>query len=1018
MANDVTIVVKVKDDSASGLRAARTSAEREGAAAGQSFTQALSSAVSGSGLSAAFGEVGAALAAPVSSVGALAATFASIPGAVTGAVGAMTNLANVALLLPGAFSVAAAAVAAFQIGVGGVMDTIASGIANHDHPSPGGGGGGNQAATKIANAKAIRSAQDQIVSSNQAVTKANQQLDASERAVAAAERGVVTAERAVVDAKHQVVTATQSYNDSLHAEAEAQQAVKDARAAAARQLQDSIEAVKDAALGQLGADIALARAQQNLIDTQRNVKHTALDLRDAQYQVQVAQDGVSDAATTATRATEDNNIAQAKGVDHADNVVSANDALHSSQEAVASSAYAVTQAQQGVATANQGVLDAQQAVSDANQHLVDSQQNVADAQHKAAEAVQNLSDTLASQAAAAAAGSASVRAFAQNLALLSPEAQKFVKTILELRPAWNAVASTIQDNLFRGLSDDVRSLATIYFPVLEKGLGRIATAMNGMAQYAAKALMSPENVAAVNNILGNTRTLIDNAKTALGDFITGFLGLSSIGSDYLPAIGKWLADIARSFKDWVSANPDKIRGFIQDGIQAFHDMYDILGNVIDFFAVLFQGSSEKGKGFLGTLKDITAAMVTWAPFIRDVLIPLLGALWLTSKAVAFGKSIKGVYDAIKSLGPIAEKMAPKIAALFRSPVGKGVGIAAALGLGAIAADAILPQNTPEQSKLGQKPLAGAANYVDHSRDELKGIADAIKDPATALQSLKDQFAAFPGEFDKSPFMDFWRGFPGWFKSVWDGAGANIKASWADLTGNVTASAHDLAGNVSASWSDLTGWVKTRISDAAGWVGARIGDIQGFFAGMIGWFRGLDVFGWLSARISDAAGWVSGRIGDIQNMVGGMINWFRGLDPWGWIVNGIHGAVNGAIGGLNRLIQGVNQAIAGLNAINPFGQIGGVPYIPYFAHGGVSGGGLAMVGEQGRELVKLPSGSTVVPHGQTEAMLAGRGGGNGGVVSIEIRNGGGNTGSMADLFHQQLRTGQIQLVVNNGRVAVG
>jgi methyl-accepting chemotaxis protein len=64
-----------------------------------------------------------------------------------------------------------------------------------------------------------------------------------------------------------------------------------------------------------------------------------------------------------------------------------------------------------------------------------------------------------------------------------------------------------------------------------------------------------------------------------------------------------------------------------------------------------------------------------------------------------------------------------------------------------------------------------------------------------------------------------------------------------------------------------------------------------------------------------------------------------------------------------------------------------------AHGGIVGAagggprsGLVMVGEQGRELVRVPTGSTVLPHGQTESMMAG--GGGGGATRLEW--GGGPT----------------------------
>lgn len=59
-----------------------------------------------------------------------------------------------------------------------------------------------------------------------------------------------------------------------------------------------------------------------------------------------------------------------------------------------------------------------------------------------------------------------------------------------------------------------------------------------------------------------------------------------------------------------------------------------------------------------------------------------------------------------------------------------------------------------------------------------------------------------------------------------------------------------------------------------------------------------------------------------------------------------------------------------------------PNISYLARGGISGG-LAMVGERGRELVKLPQGSTVIPNGTTENMMSGAGGGGGAPILINL-----------------------------------
>lgn len=79
-----------------------------------------------------------------------------------------------------------------------------------------------------------------------------------------------------------------------------------------------------------------------------------------------------------------------------------------------------------------------------------------------------------------------------------------------------------------------------------------------------------------------------------------------------------------------------------------------------------------------------------------------------------------------------------------------------------------------------------------------------------------------------------------------------------------------------------------------------------------------------------------------------------------------------------------------------GVVGGLGGVKRFATGGVAGSGssLAMVGEQGPELVRLPVGSGVTGSGQTRAMM---GGGGFGSVSMAFRpqqSAGGDAGGLA------------------------
>lgn len=87
-----------------------------------------------------------------------------------------------------------------------------------------------------------------------------------------------------------------------------------------------------------------------------------------------------------------------------------------------------------------------------------------------------------------------------------------------------------------------------------------------------------------------------------------------------------------------------------------------------------------------------------------------------------------------------------------------------------------------------------------------------------------------------------------------------------------------------------------------------------------------------------------------------------------VFNNVNKAINVVIDGLNAAL-GLAKSLTG-GAIDL--KIGKLPMLPHLATGGtLTRGGLAMVGERGPEVVKLPAGATVYPTG---GMPAGGGGG--------------------------------------------
>lgn len=134
--------------------------------------------------------------------------------------------------------------------------------------------------------------------------------------------------------------------------------------------------------------------------------------------------------------------------------------------------------------------------------------------------------------------------------------------------------------------------------------------------------------------------------------------------------------------------------------------------------------------------------------------------------------------------------------------------------------------------------------------------------------------------------------------------------------------------------------------------------------------------------------IGGVLGGLFRTLSGIIDFVAGVftGDWARAWQGVQDIFGGTFDGLKAIAKGaintvigiINASISGINAIKPPDWIPGIggksvniPLIPRLAKGTHNfGGGLAMVGEMGPELVHLPRGSRVTPHNESTRMLNG------------------------------------------------
>lgn len=187
-------------------------------------------------------------------------------------------------------------------------------------------------------------------------------------------------------------------------------------------------------------------------------------------------------------------------------------------------------------------------------------------------------------------------------------------------------------------------------------------------------------------------------------------------------------------------------------------------------------------------------------------------------------------------------------------------------------------------------------------------------------------------------------------AVWNFVVGYYAAIWNAIVGIFSVAANFFGSVFAAAWGAIT----AVFSAVGGWFGARFGEavnaIKVVFGGIIGWFGGI----WNS--ILSMFGRVGGQVGDA---IGGAFK---------QALNFALGIAEGAINGFIKLINAAIDIINKIPSVH-IPKISEVKF-PRFARGtNYAPGGLALVGEEGPELVNLPRGSQVKTASETRQALS-------------------------------------------------
>ncbi|MGW4602744.1 phage tail protein [Streptomyces sp. NPDC004532] len=249
---------------------------------------------------------------------------------------------------------------------------------------------------------------------------------------------------------------------------------------------------------------------------------------------------------------------------------------------------------------------------------------------------------------------------AEALKKLSPNAREFVLALKGMKPQFDALKTGVQDRLFKGLAQTLKSTAASVLPVLRTNLVSAAGALNNMATGG---LMAARYLAS-NGTLGK----------ALGSATAGLNNLSGIPAIVVNALGQLGAAAGPSFERLTSAAGraaagigDKLSAAFESGAlqDAIENAIDLIGELVDvgvnvgkIIGDVFSAAQTSGGNFISTLKTITGAIAD--AFADPAVQDALGAIFSTVSELAktagplLTQALKAVAPVLSALGPPAQ----------------------------------------------------------------------------------------------------------------------------------------------------------------------------------------------------------------------------------------------------------------------------------------------------------------------------------------------------------------------------
>lgn len=309
--------------------------------------------------------------------------------------------------------------------------------------------------------------------------------------------------------------------------------------------------------------------------------------------------------------------------------------------------------------------------------------------------------------------------FEKSLENLSPAAQSAAREVRAMKPAVDALKTSVQDAFFKPLEGQITATAKALQGPLTQGLSGITMKFGQAAASVLDYIRTSEGVSNVEKILAGTSGAFEGLGTAAAQVTQGILAVGgAIADRFGGELASGISGLAQKFGTFLteSAKGGNAVSWVDNALNTLAQLGNVLGHLGGIFGAVFSAANAGGGSLLQNLGQITGSFETFV------------------KSAEGTKSIQGIFQAIGSvaaqLGPILSAVVSQVGAIAPSlaPLFTTIGPAIVNVINAIgpAVQGVLPGI--------QALVTGLAEGIKSIGDSgaLAGIGQAIGGIATAI----------------------------------------------------------------------------------------------------------------------------------------------------------------------------------------------------------------------------------------------------------------------------------------------